>query len=72
MKKYQIIDKRLLGGNSILCFDKSNKEWFWIDINISDMLPNDVRFFHTKTQLIQSGFEEVFTNKNCEVLEVGE
>ncbi|QBX18702.1 Uncharacterised protein [Streptococcus pseudoporcinus] len=72
MNKYQIIDKRLLSGNSILCFDKSNKEWFWIDINISDMLPDDVRFFHTKTQLIQSGFEEVFTNKNCEVLEVGE
>lgn len=72
MKKYQIIDKRLLSGNSILCFDKSNKEWFWMDINISDMVPNDVRFFHTKTQLIQSGFEEVFTNKNCEVLEVGE
>lgn len=72
MKKYQIIDKRLLSGNSILCFDKANKEWFWMDINISDMVPNDVRFFHTKTQLIQSGFEEVFTNKNCEVLEVGE
>lgn len=72
MKKYQIIDKRLLSGNSILCFDKSNKEWFWMDINISDMVPNDVRFFHTKAQLIQSGFEEVFTNKNCEVLEVEE
>ncbi|MCR4258772.1 hypothetical protein VMHJH2_09595 [Streptococcus uberis] len=72
MKKYQIIDKRLLSGNSILCFDKDDKEWFWLDVNVSDMALNNVRFFHTRAQLFHGGFDELFTNKHCEAWEVEE
>lgn len=68
-KLYQIIDKRLNATFSCLGYDIEGRAWFWG--NKKFFLKNKgVRLAHTRQQLIDAGFEEVFENPNYEVKEV--
>lgn len=68
-KSYQIIDKRLNATFSCLGYDIEGRAWFWG--NKKFFLKNKgVRLAHTRQQLIDAGFEEVFENPNYEVKEV--
>lgn len=70
-KSYQIIDKRLNATFSCLGYDIDGRAWFWG--NKKFFLKNKgVRLAHTRQQLIDAGFEEVFVNPNYEVEEVTE
>lgn len=68
-KSYQIIDKRLNATFSCLGYDIDGRAWFWG--NKKFFLKNKgVRLAHTRQQLIDAGFEEVFENPNYEAEEV--
>lgn len=70
-KSYQIIDKRLNATFSCLGYDIDGRAWFWG--NKKFFLKNKgVRLAHTRQQLIDAGFEEVFENPNYEAEEVTE
>lgn len=70
-KVYQIIDKRLNATFSCLGYDIEDRVWFWG--NKKFFLKNKgVRLAHTRQQLIDAGFEEVFENPNYEAEEVTE
>lgn len=70
-KLYQIIDKRLNATFSCLGYDIDGRAWFWG--NKKFFLKNKgVRLAHTRQQLIDAGFEEVFKNPNYEAPEVTE
>ncbi|HGW6357094.1 TPA: DUF1642 domain-containing protein [Escherichia coli] len=70
-KLYQIIDKRLNATFSCLGYDIEDRVWFWG--NKKFFLKNKgVRLAHTRQQLIDAGFEEVFKNPNYEAPEVTE
>lgn len=70
-KLYQIIDKRLNATFSCLGYDIDGRAWFWG--NKKFFLKNKgVRLAHTRKQLIDAGFEEVFENPNYEAEEVTE
>lgn len=70
-KSYQIIDKRLNATFSCLGYDIDVRAWFWG--NKKFFLKNKgVRLAHTRQQLIDAGFEEVFKNPNYEAPEVTE
>lgn len=70
-KSYQIIDKRLNATFSCLGYDIDGRSWFWG--NKKFFLKNKgVRLAHTRQQLIDAGFEEVFENPNYEAEEVTE
>lgn len=70
-KVYQIIDKRLNATFSCLGYDIDGRAWFWG--NKKFFLKNKgVRLAHTRQQLIDAGFEEVFENPNYEAEEVTE
>lgn len=64
-KSYQIIDKRLNATFSCLGYDIDGRAWFWG--NKKFFFKNKgVRLAHTRQQLIDAGFEEVFENPNYE------
>lgn len=68
-KSYQIIDKRLNATFSCLGYDIDGRAWFWG--NKKFFFKNKgVRLAHTRQQLIDAGFEEVFENPNYEAEEV--
>ncbi|GAB6719070.1 DUF1642 domain-containing protein [Streptococcus uberis] len=70
-KLYQINDKRLNATFSCLGYDIEDRVWFWG--NKKFFLKNKgVRLAHTRQQLIDAGFEEVFKNPNYEAPEVTE
>lgn len=70
-KVYQIIDKRLNATFSCLGYDIDGRAWFWG--NKKFFLKNKgVRLAHTRQQLIDAGYEEVFENPNYEAEEVTE
>lgn len=70
-KLYQIIDKRINATFSCLGYDIEDRVWFWG--NKKFFLKNKgVRLDHTRQQLIDAGFEEVFENPNYEAKEVTE
>ncbi|WP_203265666.1 DUF1642 domain-containing protein [Streptococcus uberis] len=70
-KLYQIIDKRLNATFSCLGYEIDDRVWFWG--NKKFFLKNKgARLAHTRQQLIDAGFEEVFENPNYEVKEVME
>lgn len=70
-KLYQIIDKRLNATFSCLGYDIDGRALFWG--NKKFFLKNKgVRLAHTRQQLIDAGFEEVFENPNYEAKEVME
>lgn len=70
-KLYQIIDKRLNATFSCLGYDIDGRAWFWG--NKKFFFKNKgVRLAHTRQQLIDAGFEEVFENPNYEAEEVTE
>lgn len=70
-KLYQIIDKRLNATFSCLGYEIDDRVWFWG--NKKFFLKNKgARLAHTRQQLIDAGFEEVFENPNYEAKEVTE
>lgn len=70
-KLYQIIDKRLNATFSCLGYDIEGRAWFWGNKKFFKKNKGD-RLAHTRQQLIDAGFEEVFENPNYEVEEVTE
>lgn len=70
-KLYQIIDKRLNATFSCLGYDIEGRAWFWGNKKFFKK-NKGVRLAHTRQQLIDAGFEEVFENPNYEVKEVME
>lgn len=68
-KLYQIIDKRLNATFSCLGYDIEGRAWFWGNKKFFKKNKGD-RLAHTRQQLIDAGFEEVFENPNYEVEEV--
>lgn len=70
-KLYQIIDKRLNATFSCLGYDIDGRAWFWGNKKFFLKNKGD-RLAHTRQQLIDAGFEEVFENPNYEVEEVTE
>lgn len=70
-KLYQIIDKRLNATFSCLGYDIDGRAWFWGNKKFFLKNKGD-RLAHTRQQLIDAGFEEVFKNPNYEAKEVTE
>lgn len=70
-KSYQIIDKRLNATFSCLGYDIEGRAWFWGNKKFFKK-NKGVRLAHTRQQLIDAGFEEVFENPNYEAEEVTE
>lgn len=70
-KSYQIIDKRLNATFSCLGYDIEGRAWFWGNKKFFKK-NKGVRLAHTRQQLIDAGFEEVFKNPNYEAPEVTE
>lgn len=70
-KVYQIIDKRLNATFSCLGYDIDGRAWFWGNKKFFLKNKGD-RLAHTRQQLIDAGFEEVFKNPNYEAKEVTE
>lgn len=68
-KLYQIIDKRLNATFSCLGYDIEGRAWFWGNKKFFKKNKGD-RLAHTRQQLIDAGFEEVFENPNYEAEEV--
>ncbi|MCK1198558.1 DUF1642 domain-containing protein [Streptococcus uberis] len=68
-KVYQIIDKRLNATFSCLGYDIEGRAWFWGNKKFFKKNKGD-RLAHTRQQLIDAGYEEVFENPNYEAEEV--
>lgn len=70
-KLYKIIDKRLDVTFNCLGYVIDGRAWFWGNKKFFLKNKGD-RLAHTRQQLIDAGFEEVFKNPNYEAKEVTE